>query len=203
GDAEPLDVDRRVDDVGLAAPDAPDAFGDVVGDRDDAVDRLVAPIPPTEPGGDGRGEEPRGEPGARAEVVVGEVPYVAHRREAVAEVERARRRADALGDAVAQREDEIVAGEVEAPYRRGEQREIAAILRGGGREPLDERGHDAAALDHGRDTSGDVDQREERRVGEQLADDLETPLAPTHARQPVVDERDARARPRGSRAVHG
>jgi len=70
-------------------------------------------------------------------------------------------------------------------------------VRGGGRQPLDERGHDAAALDHGRHGSGHVEQREERRVGEELADDLETPLAPAHARQPVVDECDARARPRG------
>ena len=36
-------------------------------------------------------------------------------------------------------------------------------------------------------------QGEQRRVGEQLAEDLEAPLAASHAGEPVVDERDARA----------
>ena len=192
-----------MDHVGLAAPDAPDPLGDVAGDRDEAVDGLGSPVPPAERGGDGWREEPGGKPGARADIVVGKVPHVAHGREAVAEVERAGRRADPLGDAVAEGEHEVVAGEVEAAYRRREQREIAAVLRDRGGQPLDERGHDTAPLDHRRDAPGDVEQREDRRVREELAEDLETPLAAAHARQPVVDERHARGGPRGGRAGRG
>src|SRR5207247_4250772 len=74
GDPEALDVHRRVDHVGLAAPDAPDPLSDMAGNRDEAVDGLGSPVPPAERGGGGWREEPGGEPGARADIVVGEVP---------------------------------------------------------------------------------------------------------------------------------
>src|SRR3989442_676340 len=189
GDSKTLDVNRRVDHVGLAAPDAPDPLGDMPGDRDEAVDGLGSPIPPAERGGAGWREEPGGGPGARADIVVGKVPHVAHGRKAVAEVERTGRRADPLGDAVAEGEHEVVAGEVEAAYRRREQREIAAGLRGGGRRARDGRGRDAGAPDHGRDAPRGGGERGERRRGGEGAEEPRTTPPRRPAPQPGVDER--------------
>jgi hypothetical protein len=95
---------------------------------------------------------------------------------------------------VAHRHDEIVPGQIEPADRQREHREIVAISRGGLRQALHERGHDAPALDLGRHAAGDVQEREQGRIGEQLAEHLEAALAASHSGQPIVNEGDSRAR---------
>src|SRR5262249_15926013 len=90
--------------------------------------------------------------------------------------------------------DEVVAGEIEPADRERKQRQIVAVPLGGPRQALDERGNDAPALDRGRDAARDVQEREERRVREELAEHLEAALAAAHPRQPIVNQGDPRAR---------
>jgi hypothetical protein len=93
---------------------------------------------------------------------------------------------------VAERDHEVVAGEVEAADGGGKERQIMTVAAGHERQPLDERGHDAPGLDHGRHAARHVEQRVERRLREQLAEHLQAALAAAHAGEPVVDERHAR-----------
>src|SRR5207249_6685849 len=118
---------------------------------------------------------------------------VAHRRVAVADVERAAANPYALGHAVARREHQVVAAEVEARDRRGKEWQVLAVTRGRRRQPLDERRRDPTALDGRRHAAGNVQQREEIGRREELGEDLETALAAPHAGEPVVDQGDAHA----------
>ena len=187
------DVHRRVDDVGVAAVGAPDPVGHEARDGHEVMHpRRGRPVPPPEPPRDRRHENPRGQARLRAEVVVVEIPDVAHRGEAVADVPGPGGNPHALGDRVARRQHQIVAGEVEALHRGREQRQVVAVAPLGLRQALDERGHDAALLDHGRDGSRHVQERVEVGGGKQLAEHLEAALAAAHAGEPIVDERDLR-----------
>src|SRR2546421_398487 len=62
-------------------------------------------------------------------------------------------------------------------------------------------GRPAAPLDDGGHAAGDVQERVERRLGEELAEHLEAALAAAHAGEPVVPESDAR-RAAGRAAPH-
>src|SRR3990172_513916 len=94
--------------------------------------RRAAPPPRARPPPRGAGpprhrrhEQPGREPGPRAEVLVVEVPDVAHRRETVADVERPPRHARAPGDRMARGEEQVVAAEIQPAYRgRGERQGV-------------------------------------------------------------------------------
>ena len=69
-----------------------------------------------------------------------------------------------------------------------EERQVVTIEPVDQRQALDERGPDAMAGDRGRHAAGDVDQREQVGLGQQLTEDLEGLLAAAHAGEPVVNE---------------
>ena len=127
---------------------------------------------------------------AATEVVVVEVPHVAHGREAIADVRRTGGGTSALGHAVAGGQHEVVPAQVERLDRSGEQRQVLAIAGGGRGQALNKRGDDAPALDERRHAARHVEQGEEIGLGEQLAEHLETALAPAHAREPIVNQSD-------------
>jgi hypothetical protein len=95
---------------------------------------------------------------------------------------------DRLGDTVAEAEDPVEAVEPEPLDGRGKERQVVAIVPGHARQVLDERGVDRPTLDDRRDAAGQVDQREQLRIGKALADHLERLLAAAHSGQPVVNE---------------
>jgi hypothetical protein len=109
-------------------------------------------------------------------------------------MQRVGRHAHALRDAVAHRHDEVVAREVEPTDRERKHRQIGAVARGGPRQALNERRDDAPALDLRRDGARNMQEGEQRRVREKLAENLEAALAASHTGQPVVDQGDSSAR---------
>ena len=62
------------------------------------------------------------------------------------------------------------------------------------RQALHEGRDDATVLDPGRHAAGNVQEREQGRLGKELAEDLEATLTAPHPRQPVVDQGDPCAR---------
>ena len=186
--AEALHRDRRVHDLGLAAPVAAHALRDGAGDRDDPVHPLGpagAQVEAPQPGDERSGE---GAPQAAAEIGVGLVPHVAHGREAVADVDGAGRRAHALRDGVVGREHEVAGRQAQPLDREGKQRQQLAVVAGGARQAREGARGDAQGLDAGRARAGHVDQREELRVREQAGELVEHALAAAQPRQPVVDQ---------------
>ncbi len=129
------------------------------------------------------------------DVGVLEGPRVAHRREAVDHVRGAGGRTRPDRDAVARRQDEVVAPEVEAAHREGEQREVLAEAARRARQPLDERRPDRARLDGRGDAAGDVDQCEDVGCGKETDQALQDALPAPHAGQPVMDQRDPHQSP--------
>ena len=96
-----------------------------------------------------------------------------------------------LGRAVARADHEIVGVEIEELDRGRKERQVTAIVRGGGGEPLHERPPLRQPLQSRRHRPGDVQQCMQRRSGIQFRDRLEDFLAAAHAGQPVVDECDS------------
>ena len=131
------DLHRRMDHGGGAAVHATDALGDVLRDRHELVDAVGLSIPPPQRGGQRRQRQPR-QPAAAARVGALEVPHVAHRREAVAEVQRAGGHPYRLGHAVAQRDHEVVAVQGEAAHGEREQGQVVTIAVGRARQALHE-----------------------------------------------------------------
>ena len=88
--AEKIDVDGRIDDVGIAPVTAPDTVGNVAGDGEKARDLAAArDIPGAQSVEDAicqRAPPPTGGAG-RGEVGFAQVPGVTHRREAITQVE--------------------------------------------------------------------------------------------------------------------
>src|SRR5262249_55853944 len=154
-----------------------------------------APVPAPERCRQRRHDDPYRRP-APSEVVVVKIPDVAHRGKAIAQVEGPRRRPRTLRDAVAHRHHEVIARQVEAVDRQRKQGQIVAVARGRTGQALDERGDDAAVLDDGAHAARNVQEREERRGREKLAEHVEAALAAPHPSEPVVDEGDARTRRR-------
>ena len=149
-------------------------------------------IPRTQPGA-GASDVPRQgprEPGGR-KILVLEIPDVAHRRVDVAQVECAWRYAHPLGDRMAGRDHDVVAGEVEALDRPGEDRQEPAVAPLGVRQPLQERGVDRVGFDRRRARPAPPHQRVDRGRGEEPRDALEHVLAAPIARDPVVNQGDA------------
>src|SRR2546422_11116839 len=107
-----------MEDVRPPVVAAADARGHVVRDRNEVVHAGAgAPVPPPERGSHARHDRARerAAAGPRAEVIIVEIPDVAHRRGAVADVERTGWNAHAPGHAVARRQPEVVTAEGEAP----------------------------------------------------------------------------------------
>jgi len=194
GDLEALYVDGRIEHVRLTVVGAADSIGDVPRDRDEPMDAGGPSVPAPERHRQRGPEHSPGQPLVAPEVVAREVPDIPHRRKAIAQMKRARGYTHAFGDAVAHRQDEVVAREIEPADRGRKRRQVVAVPRGRPRQALDERRDDAAALDRGCDGAGNVQEREERRVGKELAEDFEAALAASHSGQPVVDQGDSSAR---------
>ena len=138
----------------------------------------------------------------RSEVVVVAVPHVAHRRVAVAQVERARPGADPLGDAVGAGDDEVETPKVEALRGRGEQRQVAPIVSLDAREVLDEGRADVPRLELRRHRPADVEQGVDGRLGKEACEGEEDLLPSAHSREPVVNECDLQ-RVASARAARG
>src|SRR5262249_25159279 len=82
-----------------------------------------------------RSQSARQESGAPgAEVLRIEIPDIAHRREAVAHMERVGARHDTLRRAMAQRDDQIVGGQIERLDRERIQRREPTVARAAERE---------------------------------------------------------------------
>ena len=148
-------------------------------------------VPRSQIGRDDVRGDARGEAGASgAEVGVELIPDVAHRGVDVGEVRRVRRRLAALGDGVAGRDDQVVAGEIERLDGAGEERQVVTPARRREREALEEAGGDSVALDDRAGGVGHVDQREDVRGRVHQAELLEDALAAAQAGEPVVHQRD-------------
>ena len=102
------------------------------------------------------------------DIIVGAIPRVAHRRVAIADMHRARARDHGLRDAMARREDEIVACEVERGDRCGVERQQPAMTAMGEGRAIGERAAVAHRLDAGRRDAGRAHQRMQRRLREEL-----------------------------------
>ena len=181
--------------LGLPAVVAPDAAGHVGAVGDEAVDPGGGARRPRRAAAPRRGRIARrasGRDAARAEVVVVAVPDVAHRRVAVAEVERARAagarpwprsgssrapgrsRARSNDSAAAREERQVVA--------------VAACATPGRRWTKEVRMSRASSS--GATEPAHVQQGEDRGVGEEAGQREEHLLAPAHPGEPVVDEGD-------------
>jgi len=95
---------------------------------------------------------------------------------------------DRLRAAVADADDEIEAIERKLLDRRGEERQVVAIVPLDAWQPLHERRVCPQTLDRRRNRTAHMDQREELGVGKPLAQRLERILAAAHAGQPIVNE---------------
>ncbi len=98
---------------------------------------------------------------------------------------------DGLGGAVARADDQVVGIEIELLDGDREQRQVLPIEPAREGQPLDRRSLDGAPLDQRRRRARQVDEGEQVRGGEHLAEDFEGLFAPAHAGEPVVNEGDA------------
>ena len=196
---------RGVDDARLPPPDPPDAGGHVPRDAPEVAGAPAGRAVPPAERGEGDPERPARERRHPPDVGALERPRVAHRREAVDHVRRAGGRPGPDRDAVARRQDEIVAPEVEAAHREREQGQVLAESARRAGQPLDEGRPDGPRLDGRRDAAGDVDEREDVRRGKEADQGLEDALPSPHAGQPVMDQRDPHQSPTFLRppAPHG
>src|SRR5438552_16790932 len=94
-----------------------------------------------------------------------------------------------LHAAMADADHHVESAQVETLDRLRKQRQEIAIVSSGAGKVLDERGMEGETLDGWRDRARNVKQCEKFGFREALAQHLERFLTPTHARQPVVDER--------------
>ncbi len=112
-----VDRDRRMDDGRIAAVAAPDAIGDVAGDRDEVVDPSAGlPVPRLEPVEHAACEpapQTVVEPGL-PQVLVAQVPCIAHRRVAVADVQLSAMGTHALGHRMRAGDHQVVGGDARA-----------------------------------------------------------------------------------------
>ncbi len=195
---EEAGVDRRRHYLGLPAVVAADPAGDKARVGDKTVDPAArCHVPGAQPAQRQRAQ-PRHQAGAVGKVGVLLVPGVAHRGVAIAQVVRPGRRDDAFGNAVAAAHHQVEAAQVVLFDGGGEQRQIAAVVAPQARRVLQRAGADRPPLEIGAERSGKVEQRVDRRLGQQLGEGLEHLLAATHAGQPVVDQR----RPGSARGAH-
>jgi hypothetical protein len=93
---------------------------------------------------------------------------------------------------VAGADDDVVAVEVELLDREREDRQVAAIVAAGQRQPLHQRRDDPVPFDGWRNGAAAMEQGVDVGVGIELAEPLEHLLAAPHPRQPVVNQRDPR-----------
>ena len=155
------DVDRRIDDIGVAAVAVAYALGNVFGDGDKAVDASRgAQIPAPEPG-----KLAAREPAERAaveprlrQILRLQVPGIARRRIAQADVQLVGPGANAFGDRVRARDHQLVGRQVELFDRLRHQRKILSKVPPRKRKPLDERGANRLC----RPASPDARRRESR-----------------------------------------
>ena len=124
----------------------------------------------------------------RTEIGIELIPRVAHRRMAVTDVPRAAGRDHRFRRAVARADHQVIGIEIELLDCGREERQVATVLRSGEGKSLDDGGGNAVALDRGRYRPARVKQREDVRVGVELAQRLEDLLAPAHSGQPVMGE---------------
>ena len=134
--------DRRIDHRRVTIVAVADALRDRVRDRDEAVDAFARGAVPAAQAGERAADDPAPNAAVEADlpqVLVLQVPRVAHRRVAVADVQLLARRAHALGHRVRTGDHEIVGGHVEVLDRAREKRQVAAKPRLREGQALDER----------------------------------------------------------------
>ena len=194
---EAFDVDRRIDDIGIAAVGLGDALADEARVGDEAVDAVRgAQIPQAK-----LVQEPLGRPALQpavesglAQVLVLQVPGVAHWRMHIADVELARPGEHALGDRMRARDHQIVAGEVVLLDGERHQRQVAAVALLCARKVLDEGGLDRFVLDEpAQRLRQEIDDAEEIGIGKHLDQLLEHTFRTRIVHQPLVHERNALA----------
>ena len=117
---------------------------------------------------------------------------ISERRMDVGHVKRIGRCDRTDGDAVAARDDQGIAIELERLHRERKKREQptkAAVHEGRACRTIDRRRSGSAMREHGRQTRRIPREREEIRLGKYLAEDFGDALAAPHGRKPVVDDR--------------
>ena len=188
--------------VAVAAVAARDPIADELRVGDEMRDaRAAAPVPvaqPVEHAMDERAAQPGREP-ARCEVLVPQVPCVAHRRVAIADVELRGRRPHALGDGVRAGDDEVVGGDVERFDRPRKQRQQQPKVTARTGHSLQERRARALAEQPRPLRVGqEVDQREEVALRIGAHDFREHVFAAAPGVEPIVHDGDARRRHEGA-----
>src|SRR5439155_26843373 len=149
------------------------------------------PVPSRQGGQYGSQQRARGRADARGtEVRIELIPRVAHRRMAIAEVQRSWTHDRPFGHAMAAAEDEIERLEIELLDERGKERQAFAVVVTHAGQALQRRRVNRQTLDRGGHRSADVQQREQLGARIALAEHLEHLLAAAHARQPVVNDGD-------------
>ena len=136
-------------------------------------------------------EIPRSEP-ARPEVLLAQVPRVAHRRVAVADVDLAAGGAHALGHGVGARDHEVVAADVQRLDRARKQRQQRPEVPPDAGQSLQERRRRAlAGKARARRGRKEIHEREQIGVRIDPQDLGQHVLAAAPRVEPVVDERDS------------
>ena len=131
--------------------------------------------------------------GRAPEILLEERPGVAHRREADAEVPAAGGLAEALGDAMARRDQQFgVRSRQRARGQRHERQELSVVAVDPG-QAVEERSPDRMRADELGDDVRVAHERGDGGGGEGLAEAFEHALAAAHAGQPVVPEGHRRA----------
>ncbi len=141
-----------------------------------------------EQGGHGALADPAG---GRAILVI-MIPEIAHRRVAIADVRRVRRRQHAFGGPGLAADHEVVAVQIELLEREGHEREVGLVVAIGAGQLLDEGGAYIGGADRRRNRLGHIDMREDIGLREQPQQLLQHALPAPHRHQPVMDDRHAR-----------
>lgn len=188
---EGIDIDRRIDDIGVAAVDFFDAARDETAIGDEVVDAVGrARIPDAHVVQDELGDstfETMVE--ARlAQVLVREVPGIAYRAVHIGDMDLVWPRQNALGDAVGARDDEVVVGDVELLDGNRHEGQIAAVMLLCPWELLDEARMGRFVLDEAALVLGqEVDESEQVGIWEDVEDLLDDTLSTGVDDEPVAD----------------
>ncbi len=193
-----------MDDRRLAPVKAADAVGHDRRVGDQPIDAAGATHVPALQRAEDRGQRRAGgrvQPLATG--VVGGGPGEAHGAVAVADVARAGRRDDVLGEGAARRDDQVVAAQIEPREGDRIERQVRLVVAHDPRQPLHEGGADRpGAIGRGHPRAV-VDRGEDRRVGPDGVELLQHPLRPPRLVEVIVDEGDARPHWQGRRGRRG
>jgi len=179
GQGEGGDIDAGVDDAGVAAVDAFDALGDILGVGDERVDAVILQIELLEVRTGG--EESGAFEGPAFEILIFHAPDVAHGGVAIAEMLGAAGDGDAFGDAMAGGNYEVTIVELDGFDGGREGGEEAAVERADAGEIIEGTDAGDAFFDFRIDGAGDVEEGGYFGLGEHVDELKEDFFAAAHA----------------------